>query len=108
MKKGDVILISFPFTDLKGEKVRPAMVLVVSDLDVIIAFITTQFKWQSTFDLFLEPDDLNGLKKTSLLRLSKITTIDKSLVLGKLGELNSNYINSINDNLINILDLDLK
>jgi mRNA interferase MazF len=105
MKKGDVILISFPFTDLKGEKVRPAMVLVVSDLDVIIAFITTQFKWQSTFDIFLEPDDLNGLKKTSLLRLSKITTIDKDLVLGKLGELNSNYINTINDNLIKILDL---
>jgi mRNA interferase MazF len=105
MKKGDVILISFPFTDLKGEKVRPALVLVVSNLDVIIAFITTQFKWQSTFDLFLEPDDLNGLKKTSLLRLSKITTIDKGLVLGKLGELNSKYINSINENLIKILDL---
>jgi mRNA interferase MazF len=105
MKKGDVILISFPFTDLKGEKVRPAMVLVVSNLDVIVAFITTQFKWQSTFDLFLEPDDLNGLKKTSLLRLSKITTIDKDLVLGKLGELNSKYIASVNDNLMNILDL---
>jgi mRNA interferase MazF len=105
MKKGDVILISFPFTDLKGEKARPAMVLVVSDLDVIIAFITTQFKWQSTFDIFLEPDDLNGLKKTSLLRLSKITTIDKDLVLGKLGELNSKYINSVNENLIEILDL---
>jgi mRNA interferase MazF len=105
MKKGDVILISFPFTDLKGEKVRPAMVLVVSDLDVIIGFITTQFKWQSTFDIFLEPDALNGLKKTSLLRLSKITTIDKDLVLGKLGELNSKYINSVNENLIKILDL---
>ena len=77
MKKGDVILISFPFTDLKGEKVRPALVLVVSDLDVIIAFITTQFKWQSVYDIFLEPDVSNGLKKKSLLRLSKITTIDK-------------------------------
>jgi mRNA interferase MazF len=105
MKKGDVILISFPFTDLKGEKVRPALVLVVSDLDVIIAFITTQFKWQSVFDIFLEPDISNGLKKTSLLRLSKITTIDKDLVLGKLGELNSKYINSVNENLIEILDL---
>ena len=105
MKKGDVILVSFPFTDLKGEKVRPAMVLVVSDLDVIIAFITTQFKWQSTFDIFLEPDNSNGLKKTSLLRLSKITTIDKDLVLGKLGEVDSTHINSINQNLIEILDL---
>jgi mRNA interferase MazF len=105
MKKGDVILISFPFTDLKGEKVRPALVLVVSDLDVIIAFITTQFKWQSVYDIFLEPDVSNGLKKKSLLRLSKITTIDKDLVLGKLGELNSENINNVNENLIEILDL---
>ena len=105
MKKGDVILISFSFTDLKGEKVRPALVLVVSDLDVIIAFITTQFKWQSVYDIFLEPDVSNGLKKKSLLRLSKITTIDKDLVLGKLGELNSENINNVNENLIEILDL---
>jgi len=105
MKKGDVVLLSFPFTNLKGKKNRPALVLVVSELDIIVAFITTQFKWQDSYDVLLEPDNLNGLKKTSLVRLSKITTIDKDLVLGKLGELNPNYINTININLIKILNL---
>ena len=83
MKKGDIVLLSFPFTDLKGKKIRLALILVASDLDVIVAFITTQFKWQNPYDILLEPDISNGLKKTSLLRLSKITTLDKDLVLGK-------------------------
>jgi mRNA interferase MazF len=105
VKKGDIVLLSFPFTDLKGKKIRPALVLVVSDLDVIVAFITTQFKWQNPYDVLLEPNDLNGLKKTSLVRVSKITTIDKDLILGKLGELNAFEIQKINLNLLKILNL---
>ncbi len=105
MKKGDIVLLSFPFTDLKGKKVRPDLIIVVSELDVIVAFITTQLKWQSQFDMKLESDNLNGLKKTSLLRLSKITTLDKDLILGKLGELNQDSLHQINNNLINLLQL---
>jgi mRNA interferase MazF len=81
------------------------LVLVVSDLDVIVAFITTQFKWQNPYDILLEPNDRNGLKKTSLIRLSKITTIDKDLILGKLGELDSVDLQNINNNLVKILNL---
>ena len=105
MKKGDIILLSFPFTDLKGTKIRPALILVVSDLDVVVAFITTQFKWKNPYDILLEPNDSNGLKKTSLLRLSKITTMDKDLILGKLGELDSLDMQNINNNLIKIINL---
>lgn len=105
MKKGDLVLLSFPFTDLKGKKIRPAMVLVVSDLDIIVAFITTQIKWQNQFDIVLEPNKISGLKKISLLRLSKITTIDKDLVLGKLGELSKDDVDTINKKLIEILKL---
>ena len=34
MKKGDVVLIHFPFTDLKGNKNRPAVVLLETENDV--------------------------------------------------------------------------
>ncbi|MBK6536216.1 MAG: hypothetical protein IPG09_00095 [Ignavibacteria bacterium] len=34
MKKGDVVLIQFPFTDLKGNKNRPAVVLLETENDV--------------------------------------------------------------------------
>ena len=105
MKKGDIVLIPFPFTDLTGAKNRPALILIDSDEDITISFVTTQLKWQEKFDVRLEPSKENGLKKTSLIRLAKITTIDKDLVIGKLGQLTDSEIGEVNRGLIDLLDL---
>ena len=72
MIKGDIVLLPFPFTDLKGQKKRPAIVLTTDNSDVTVSFITTKLKWYSEFDIKLNPSESNGLKKTSLIRLSKI------------------------------------
>ena len=39
MAKGEIILISFPFTDLTGNKLRPAVVLTENNFDVTVCFI---------------------------------------------------------------------
>ena len=106
MKKGDIILIPFPFSDLTGSKLRPALVLISTETDVTVCFITTQFQWKESFDIQLNPSSFNGLKKMSLLRISKFSTIDKDLILGRIGILENNYINILNKNLIRILQLD--
>jgi mRNA interferase MazF len=105
MKKGDIVLIPFPFTDLTGTKNRPALILIDSDEDITVSFITTQLKWEEKFDVRLDPSKENGLKKASLIRLSKITTIDKELVIGKLGQLTDLEIEEVNRGLIDLLDL---
>ncbi len=105
MKQGDLVLIPFPFTDLSGSKVRPALVLIATSLDVTLAFITTQLQWQEPTDLLLVPSDLNGLKKASLVRLSKLATIDASLVQGRLGILDTNQLLVIHQNLRFLLQL---
>ena len=107
MKKGDIILIPFPFSDLTGSKLRPAMVLVSAETDVSVCFITTQFQWKEKFDISLVPSPENGLKKESLLRTGKFATIDKDLILGRIGTLENGYIQMLNKNLIQILQLDL-
>ena len=99
MKKGDLILIPFPFTDLSGNKNRPAVVLVSTELDITVSFITSQTKWQEKYDIVLQPSNSNGLKVKSLIRLTKLATIDKDLVIGKLGYLDESELKKINKNL---------
>ncbi len=96
MLKGDIVLIPFPFTDLTGSKLRPALILAETSLDVTVSFITTQLQWQEPTDVLLQPNSNNGIKKTSIIRLSKIATIDTSLVLGKIGVLNNQQFNEVN------------
>ncbi|MHC1776469.1 MAG: type II toxin-antitoxin system PemK/MazF family toxin [Lentimicrobium sp.] len=106
MIKGDIVLIPFPFTDLSGSKNRPALILVSSETDVTLAFISTQLKWKEDFDILLKPSAGNGLKRDSIIRLSKLATIDKELVLGRLGTIEIDTIKQVNKNLIKILKLD--
>ena len=96
MPKGDVVLISFPFTDLSGSKLRPAAILAETDLDLTICFITTQLQWQEAADVQLLPTTFNVLRKQSLIRKSKIA---KVFAKGLLGELKPNEITDFNNKL---------
>ncbi|GMQ30107.1 type II toxin-antitoxin system PemK/MazF family toxin [Algoriphagus confluentis] len=105
MKKGDLILIPFPFSDLTGAKNRPALVLISNELDVTVSFITSQIKWSSNHDIVLFPSLLNGIKVKSLVRLSKMATVSKDLILGKLGELSQKELNDVDKGLIDLFHL---
>jgi mRNA interferase MazF len=105
MVKGDIVLITFPFTDLSGNKLRPAVVLAETALDVTVCFITTQMQWQEPTDVQLFLTSANGLKKQSLIRTSKIATLDKTLAKGLLGKLTTVELNDLNNKLKVLLQL---
>jgi mRNA interferase MazF len=96
MLKGDIVLITFPFSDLCGEKLRPAVVLFQSRLDVTVCFITTKMHWMEPSDILIKPSVSSGIQKESLIRLSKIATLDKSLAIGLLGQISSNEMVEMN------------
>ncbi len=106
MVKGDIVLIPFPFTNLTGSKLRPAIVLFVTDFDLTVSFITTHLKWKDSTDIEILPSTENGIKKTSLIRVSKIATVDKSLAIGKIGELQQSEVSELNLKLKLLLQLD--
>ncbi len=96
MAKGDIVLITFPFTDLSGSKLRPAVIIAETVHDLTVCFITTQIQWQESTDLQILPTPINGLKKPSLIRTSKIATLEKTLAKGLLGQLSAFEVEELN------------
>ena len=99
MIKGDIILIPFPFTNLSGTKLRPALILIESSLDITVCFISSQTARSEATDVFVNANPANGLKKDSLIKISKIATLDKSLATGLLGCLTPNELSIVDQSL---------
>jgi mRNA interferase MazF len=108
--KGKIVLIPFPFTDLTATKLRPALVLHEGDHDVVLAFISskTHARTGSTGVMvatshagFLK----SGLKVDSVIRLDKIATVLKDLMVGELGELDDNLKAEVNAKLVALFRL---
>lgn len=95
-KTGDIILTPFPFTDLSGNKVRPALVIGVQSGgdDITVCFISSLIPQKiHRFDILVDQRDKNfqktGLKLKSIIKTTKIATLDKAVVLGKIGDLDT-------------------
>ncbi len=92
-KRGDVVLVAFPFTDLTTTKMRPAIVISSEKInrkfnDIVVAAVTSNIsKKPSEDELLLTTSDQTcaGLPKTSMAKLSKIVTLDQRLIRKKLG-----------------------
>jgi mRNA interferase MazF len=114
MRRGTVVLTPFPFTDLSGQKVRPALVVSRSDrpgTDVLLAFITSKQSPISTkSDLLVDsshPDFAQtGLKMSSVVKLDKLVTVEYSVILGELGEFSEALLQEVNEKLRYVLELE--
>lgn len=100
MKRGDIVLVKYPFTDMSAEKLRPALVLLPEDAegDLLLAFITSSFV-KSPFDIPLKALPGTGLHKDSVLRLKKLMTVHRSLLQGRLGSITSEQLSLVESTL---------
>jgi mRNA interferase MazF len=103
--KGDVVVIPFPFSDLSGNKRRPALVL--ADLpgdDIILCQITSQQSWD-TFAVSLTNNDFisGSLPLASNIRPSRIFTADKNIIIRKAGTVDPAISAKILQSLISLL-----
>jgi len=90
-RKWDIILVPFPFTNLTTTKKRPALIVSPDEynekLDIVIALITS--KLDSGYrlgDYKIQEWKKSNLPKPSMIRM-KFATIDKSIVVKKIGKL---------------------
>ncbi|MFQ5824915.1 MAG: type II toxin-antitoxin system PemK/MazF family toxin [bacterium] len=103
-RKWDIILVPFPFTDLTTTKKRPALIISPDEfnekLDVVITFITSKLDLEYRIgDYKIRDWEKSNLPKPSMLRM-KFATIDKSIIIKKLGRLNENDVKEFSKLLI--------
>lgn len=105
MRRGTVVLAILPFTDLTGQKRRPALVVSPENRpgdDILVAFITS-YRSEPLLptDLLLtgtDPDfGRTGLKRPSVIKLDKLFTLQKGLIAGKLGEISSSLMARVDE-----------
>jgi mRNA interferase MazF len=107
MNRFDIVLVPFPFDDLSGTKLRPALCLTdqISVYNhIVIAFITSQvLKATESSDVLVEKSladfSVSGLKVDSAIRLHRLVTVPTWLITRKLGLLPSSLTVSVEQEL---------
>ncbi len=94
---GSVVLVTFPFSNLKGKKIRPALVLAQVEFDNLILCQITSKPYSSKTAIRIEPSDFaqGSLPVVSFARPDKLFTADISIVKDTAGKLNSGVRKSI-------------
>lgn len=94
---GDVVLVWFPFSDLKGQKLRPALVLAEAEFNnVILCQITSKLYASQTAVQLAQTDFARGsLPIVSYIRPDKLFTAESSIVQKVAGKLTGKKKRSI-------------
>jgi mRNA interferase MazF len=116
MKRGDVILVDFPFSDATGSKVRPALIVQADELnqrldDTILALITSsrsRFTGSATqlpIDISTPDGRESGLRLASVVQCENLATVDKSFAIHVIGHLSDALMRQIDHCLKAALDI---
>jgi len=109
MNRGDVVLADFPFQDMSGTKIRPAIVVQNdSDNDVsantILVMVTGNLRDSNhPAAVYIDPFDGDGigsgLRGPSLIKCGNLATLRKNRVLQVIGKLGDTAMKKVDDGL---------
>ncbi|MEW6067033.1 MAG: type II toxin-antitoxin system PemK/MazF family toxin [Nitrospirota bacterium] len=103
IQEGQLVLFKFPQTDQALGKLRPALVirkLPSPHDDWLICMISSQLSQQiPEFDEIIKEEDSDflqsGLKTSSVVRITRLAVVNKSVLLGSIGNIRVERLNAI-------------
>ena len=108
--QGDIILVPFPFTNLMAVKRRPVLILSKGEYnskadDVITCGITSNIN-DSNHSVIIDNTDLieGSIPLQSRIKVDKLFTLEQSIVIKKLGKVNTNIFESVKKELHKLID----
>ena len=108
MKRGEVVIVSFPFADGSSGKVRPALVIQSDNenqrlSNTVIAMITGNLKHATETSVLVDPTlqqgKSSGLHGPSLVKCTNLYTIRQADVITTIGMLSTSLIGEVDNSL---------
>ena len=113
--RGDIVMVSFPFSDGSGAKIRPSLV-VQNEADskrldnTVVAMITGNISHaHESTQLLIDPStpdgQHSGLRGPSVVKCNVLVTVSQRTILRTLGRISAASLQKINECLKVALDL---
>ncbi len=97
-KRGDIVLVPVPFTDLSESKQRPALVISNDEHnskveDVVVCGITSNIR-DEDYSIVIDQKDMSegAMPVLSRIKVDKLFTLDKKIILRQLGRVNKELL----------------
>lgn len=105
-RRGNIVLVDFPYSDQTGRKVRPALIVQSDEWnqrldDTILALITSSryrrvgASTQYFIDISTSEGQQTGLRFDSIVQCENLITYDQSLILRVMGSLSAKTMQQI-------------
>ncbi len=112
MRRGEVVEVDWPYSDMTGSKKRPAIVVQADFLnglidDTILVQITSTQHGLPGTEVLLDPtiETASGLRKVCVVSCTNILTMDQTRLLRSIGYVSDAVMQQISDCLKTVLEL---
>ena len=107
LKRKDIILVPFPFSNQAESKKRPALIVSNDSFnersaDVIACAITSNI--DADYSVYINPEDWkDGMYSESCVKVANVFTLEKKIIFKRIGRLSSERFNEVSSKLNEII-----
>ena len=108
-RQGEIVIVSFPFSDLSSVKQRPVLILSKNIdngevEDVITCGITSNIK-DSRYSVLIKNEDLieGKVPKISRVKVDKLFTLSQGIIKKKVGRINKETFEKVKSEFVKLV-----
>lgn len=103
--KGDIVVVSFPFSDLIHAKRRPALVIAELEGDDLILCQITSRQIKDRYAIPIDEGDFETgtLRQGSNVRPNRIFTADRHIIMYRISHIKGSKLNEVIERIVDIL-----
>jgi len=108
VQQKELVLLPYPFSNMEGTKVRPALVVSNNSFnkksaDCVLVPLTTVIKEES-YSIVIDQENLSSgkLLKQSRIRADKLFCVEKNLIMMKIGMLKTETFDKVKEEVFKI------